>query len=111
MILRRYDSQAMISCLDDIAEKSTDKDLRGRLAKEENRQLLLRQILDAFLSQRIRRVKPAQFSDLRDSGLDEKKKDQKLLELQRLLKEKQQRHSEQEKSGLMDEDAHDNTNL
>ena len=65
------------------------------------------QILDAFLSQRIDRTKTTRVNDLRDEALDEKSKDQKLLELQRLLKEKQQRREDQEKNGLMDENVPD----
>lgn len=106
-ILRRYDSPAMISCLDAIAEQGNLKNLPSRLAKEGNRKVLLNQILDAFLNQRIKRVKPVQVSDLRGDNLDEQKKDQKLLELQQLLKEKQKRRDEQEKNGLMDEDVPD----
>ena len=69
--------------------------------------VLMAQILDAFLSQRIDRTKTTRVNDLRDEALDEKSKDQKLLELQRLLKEKQQRREDQEKNGLMDENVPD----
>ncbi|MBO7726851.1 MAG: toprim domain-containing protein [Thermoguttaceae bacterium] len=107
MILRRYDSPKMISCLDAIAEKGTAKDLSERLAGEGNRKVLVTQILDAFLSRRIERTKSTRVNDLRNGSLDEESKDKKLLELQRLLKAKQQRREEQEKNGLMDEDVPD----
>ena len=107
MILRRYDSPKMISCLDLIAEKGDAKDLSERLLSEGNRKVLMTQILDAFLSHRIKRAKPTRVNDLRDNSLDEESKDKKLLELQRLLKAKQKRRENQEKAGLMDEDVPD----
>ena len=106
-ILRRYDSPKMIACLDEIAEKGAAKDLSERLANEGNRKVLMAQILDAFLSQRINRTKMTRVNDLRDGTLDEESKDKKLLELQKLMKAKQKRREEQEKNGLMDEDVPD----
>lgn len=107
MILRRYDSPKMISCLDLIAEKGAAKDLSGRLVSEANRKVLMTQILDAFLGRRIDRTKSTRVNDLRGNTLDEESKDKKLLELQQLLKTKQERREEQEKNGLMDEDVPD----
>ncbi len=107
MILRRYDSPKMISCLDLIAEKGAAKDLSGRLVSEANRKVLMAQILDAFLSRRIERAKSTRVNDLRRDTLDEESKDKKLLELQQLLKAKQERRAKQEKNGLMDEDVPD----
>ena len=107
MILHRYDSLKMVSCLTAIAEKGAAKLPPERLASDGNRRVLMAQILDAFLSQRIDRTKTTRVNDLRDEALDEKSKDQKLLELQRLLKEKQQRREDQEKNGLMDENVPD----
>ena len=104
-ILSRYDSPAMIARIDDIAEQGSAKNLRNRLAKETNRKVLLNQILDAFLNERIKRVKSNRVSDLQGDELDQQNKVKSLLELQKLLKEKQARHNEQEKSALMDEDT------
>ena len=107
MILHRYDSLKMVSCLTALAEKGAAKLPPERLASDGNRRVLMAQILDAFLSQRIDRTKTTRVSDLRDETLDEKSKDERLLELQRLLKQKQQRREDQEKSGLMDENVPD----
>lgn len=106
-ILSRYDSPAMIARIDDIAELGSVKNLQIRLAKETNRKVLLNQILDAFLDERIKRAKSNQVNDLQGNELDKENKMERLLKLQKLLKEKQARHNEQEKSALMDEDAPD----
>lgn len=101
-ILRRYEHPAMISCLDAVAETGTQKNLAVRLASEKSQRTLLHQVLNGFKSRRIDRANPVQINELRGEKLDNQTKDQKLLDLQKTLNEKQQNRAEQ--AGLMDED-------